>query len=300
MRKNPLLLLLLFLLPLRTSLAAAGSAADIRQDLLTLMNQERGQAGAPVLRYSEPLERAAQEQAVEIALHGTLDLPANSDNLMQQRLDRAGYAAHAWSETISTTSAAAEGMIRDWKGRDASFRRLLDPAYADVGIGVSQMNGMPLYTILFAEPAAEHFANQTADLRDLARVRAAMLARVNEIRRRQGLSPLRPNPALDRAAQKHAEDMLARAYFSHRSPEGTSVRDRSRLQGYDWRAIGENLAEGQMSVDEVVDGWMKSPGHRENILGPEYSELGIGLALGRSGRSGEYNAVWVQNFGRPR
>jgi uncharacterized protein YkwD len=124
-----------------------------------------------------------------------------------------------------------------------------------------------------------------------------MLARVNAVRRRAGVPALRSDGTLDRAAQAHAQDMLARSYFAHKSPEGASVRERSRARGYEWRKIGENIAEGQISVDEVVDTWMDSPGHRRNLLDPGFTELGVGLALGRSG--GRYRTVWVQNFGRP-
>jgi uncharacterized protein YkwD len=92
--------------------------------------------------------------------------------------------------------------------------------------------------------------------------------------------------------------MLRRGYFEHKSPDGTTVRERSKAAGYNWRSIGENIAEGQLSVAEVVDTWMNSPGHRRNLLDPGFRELGVGLALG-NGRGG-YRVLWVQNFGTPR
>jgi len=122
-----------------------------------------------------------------------------------------------------------------------------------------------------------------------------MLARVNAERRKAGVPALKSNPKLDAAAQRHAGDMLARAYFAHESPEGKTVRERARAAGYDWRAIGENIAEGQLSVAEVMETWMNSPGHRRNILDKGFKELGVGLALGRSGDG--YQVEWVQAFG---
>jgi uncharacterized protein YkwD len=92
--------------------------------------------------------------------------------------------------------------------------------------------------------------------------------------------------------------MLARHYVAHESPEGKTVRERASAAGYDWRAIGENIAEGQLSVSEVMDTWMHSPGHRRNILDPNYRELGVGLALGRSGDG--WQVEWVQTFGARR
>ena len=76
------------------------------------------------------------------------------------------------------------------------------------------------------------------------------------------------------------------------------MRERARAAGYDWRAIGENIAEGQLSVAEVMETWMNSPGHRRNILEKGFKELGVGLALGRSGDG--YQVEWVQTFGTPR
>ncbi|HEY2292131.1 MAG TPA: CAP domain-containing protein, partial [Thermoanaerobaculia bacterium] len=79
---------------------------------------------------------------------------------------------------------------------------------------------------------------------------------------------------------------------------GETVRERARAAGYDWRAIGENIAEGQLSVDEVMSTWMHSPPHRKNILDRDFKELGVGLALGRSGN--EWQVEWVQTFGTKR
>jgi uncharacterized protein YkwD len=165
------------------------------------------------------------------------------------------------------------------------------------------MRGTPLYCFLFAVPEGEFFIRATAPLRDLGRVRAAMLAEVNARRRKAGAPALRLSPALDKAAQGHAEDMLAHGYFAHQSPSGnspsTSVRERAHEAGFDWRAIGENIAEGQFSVAQVMEGWMNSPEHRRNILDPAYTELGTGLVTAK-GKDGRYRVIWVQNFGAPK
>ena len=190
-------------------------------------------------------------------------------------------------------------MLRDFRqGDPETWRKLLDPEYRDLGIGLGRVDRTPLYTFLFAVPRADYFARRTAGLHDLARVRAAMLASVNAERKKAGARPLSPNARLDRAAQRHAEDMLARAYFAHQSPEGKSVRERSREAGYEWRMIGENIAEGQFTVPEVMDTWMHSPGHRHNILDPGFRELGVGLALGKSGDG--WQVEWAQAFGTRR
>jgi uncharacterized protein YkwD len=276
--------------------SGAGMAQyDPRPELLRLINAERQRVGAPPLRYSPELTRAAEEHAAEIAARGRLQ--AGSSEEMWQRLRRAGYDAHSWTESLATSPGDAETVLRNLRRGDAeSFRRLLTSENREIGIGVDRLRGSPLYIFLAAVPEADYFARGTTGIRDLDGARAEVLARVNEARKKAGMAPLRSNARLDQAAQHHAEDMLARGYFAHESPEGKTVRERARAAGYDWRNIGENVAEGQFSVDEVMDTWLHSPGHRGNLLDPEFKELGVGLALGRS--RGTYRAVWVQAFGR--
>jgi uncharacterized protein YkwD len=282
--------LLLLLLP------STLCGADVRGELLTRINAARQRAGAPPIRLSPELNRAAQEHAAEVAARGSLKLRAGSTDEMRERLKRAGYLAHAWTESLASNSGSLEDVLSDFRQNDPeTYRKLLTPEFRDLGIGLARMRGAPLYTFLFAEPEGEWFATQTAALHDLRRAQAEMLARVNAERKTVGAPALTANSRLDLAAQRHAEDMLARHYFAHESPEGKTVRERARAAGYDWRAIGENIAEGQLSVDEVMETWMHSPGHRRNILDRDFRELGVGLALGRSG--GEWQVVWVQTFG---
>jgi uncharacterized protein YkwD len=289
------------LVPLLLALLAghpAVSQADVRQDLLRLINAERSRAGSPPLRLDDALTRAAQQHADEIARSG--DFQRGSSEVMRKRIQQAGYQAHEWTENLTQSGADPSGLLRYWKSSNPStFRDLMDARYRDIGFGLSRLEDTPLYSFLFAVPQADYFTRETADLRDPDTVRKEMLARVNAIRKKAGLNSLRLNSDLEKAAQRHAEDMLTRGYFAHESPSGTTVRERSRKAGYDWSAIGENIAFGQTSVDEVVETWMDSPGHRKNILGRHFNELGIGLALGK-GKDGKYQVLWVQNFGAPR
>jgi uncharacterized protein YkwD len=214
-------------------------------------------------------------------------------------MKQAGYDAHEWAESLQAATGDASRVLRNLREGDASiWRKLLDPQFRDLGIGTGRLDGVPLYVFLYAVPEAEHFGRETRSLGDLAQVRAAMLAAVNVERKRAGSPLLTANPKLDLAAQRHAADMLARHYFAHESPEGHTVRERSKDAGYAWRAIGENIAEGQTSVAEVMSTWMHSPGHRRNILDRDFKEFGAGLALGRSG--GGYKVEWVQTFGARR
>lgn len=133
-------------------------------------------------------------------------------------------------------------------------------------------------------------------------LRHLALQLVNEARAGQGLAPLRLDDALNRAAQAHADDMLKRDYFAHASPEGDSVRDRYRAAGgAPVRRVAENLGRsfdttGPPAADVVRrlhDGWMQSPGHRENILRPNLDRFGFGFAARDAG------SYAVQTFAGP-
>ena len=121
-----------------------------------------------------------------------------------------------------------------------------------------------------------------------------VLALVNERRRRAGCGPLSLDRRLIDAANEHAVDMARHGYFAHASRNGDDPGDRVRDAGFRWRRFGENIARGAGSPGQVVQDWMGSPEHRQNILDCRLREMGIGLAVSR--RRGAY---WVQDFATP-
>jgi uncharacterized protein YkwD len=122
---------------------------------------------------------------------------------------------------------------------------------------------------------------------------ASLIRAHNARRAKAGLPPLFENSQLDTAAEGHARDMAERRKMSHRGGDGSSPFDRIDRQGYRYRSAGENVAAGFDDVDSVMDGWMKSPGHRRNILG-RFTEIGVGRAIAKDGAS-----YWSVSFGTP-
>ena len=114
---------------------------------------------------------------------------------------------------------------------------------------------------------------------------------VNQERINRGLAPLEADVQLSRVARVKSEDMRDNGYFSHDSPTYGSVSDMLRKFGIQFRAAGENIAAGYPTPEAVVDGWMNSSGHRENILNPEFTHIGVGYAEG-----GQYQHTWTQQF----
>lgn len=116
----------------------------------------------------------------------------------------------------------------------------------------------------------------------------------NAARRRRRLGPLKLNPELSIAAQSHALDMANRRKMGHKGSDGSSPFDRIDRAGYRYRAAAENVAYGFTDVESVMMGWMKSPGHRRNILDGSLAEMGAGRAIDRNGLS-----YWCVTFGSP-
>jgi hypothetical protein len=109
--------------------------------------------------------------------------------------------------------------------------------------------------------------------------------------------PLVTQPNLRCAARMHSMDMAMRMYFAHDNPDGDGPSERMDAAAYMGGTWGENIAMGQRTPQQVVDGWMESDGHCANIMRPQFTEIGVGFYQGTSGRGSFY---WTQNFGAPR
>jgi uncharacterized protein YkwD len=138
-----------------------------------------------------------------------------------------------------------------------------------------------------------------------ATIRARVVELVNDARSRgrrcgserfAAAPPLSVSPKLNDAAADHARDMARKKFFDHRGSDQSQPTDRVRRAGYRSRLTGENIAFGPESAEEVVAGWLDSPGHCANIMESRFQDIGVGLAVGRKrGR-----IYWVQDFGASR
>lgn len=117
-----------------------------------------------------------------------------------------------------------------------------------------------------------------------------VLALANKARVDKKLSEFTCDARLSRAARLHAEDMCKRKYFSHTSQDGRAFHERFRAQDVEFRAAGENIAQGQTTAEAVHTGWMNSAGHRKNILNQQFTRLGVGYAPCHGA------PYWVQTF----
>ncbi|AJA48458.1 hypothetical protein CPAST_c23880 [Clostridium pasteurianum DSM 525 = ATCC 6013] len=117
---------------------------------------------------------------------------------------------------------------------------------------------------------------------------------VNVERSKNGLAPLKANAELSKVATAKAQDMIDKNYFSHTSPTYGSPFDMMKKFGINYSAAGENIAYGQKTPSDVMNGWMNSPGHKANILNSNFTEIGVGMVKDTNG-----TPYWVQMFINP-
>ncbi len=129
----------------------------------------------------------------------------------------------------------------------------------------------------------------------LAFEQAALIDGINAERRAAGLGPVRANPVLAAAAHSHACDNARQSALSHQGSDGTRPGQRALRAGYDYRMVGENLGLGFHSAPQAMFYWMRSPGHRDNVLAPQVTEAALGLTVAGNGQR-----AWVLMLGRQR
>ena len=145
----------------------------------------------------------------------------------------------------------------------------------------------------------------TCNLADFA---TSVLARVNQYRAAgancgsggnfAAAPALAWNLPLTQAADAHSRDMVANNSFSHTGANGSTAGERISAAGYNWNSYGENIAAGQSSINQVVDGWMASAGHCANIMTAAFADIGVACVAGNT--STTYSTYWTMELGKSR
>ncbi|MFD9790015.1 CAP domain-containing protein [Streptomyces sp. NPDC059070] len=250
-----------------------------------LVNAERRRAGAPPVTLDARLTSAAEAHAATMAAQGRLSVESPDGVSVFQRVTTRGYPYLTIAEHLASGPRTPSEFLA-YCQEDAHTRRpLRDAGFTDAGIGraTDARSGEVYWTALWARPFSGDGLRRTV---------TEVVTLTNGHRASAGLRPLSDDGRLATAAQAYSSDMAARGFYSHTSPEGLEPWDRARAAGAGHRGIGENIACGQRTAAEVVEGWMNSPGHRANILKPDFTHIGVGFEGG--GRAGTY---WTQLFG---
>lgn len=273
---------------------AAHAAPSKTAEALDRLNFYRAQHGLKPLRMESRLALATRDFAQELMRRNSIELQNVPGGTFLDRVRDAGYpyrqVAHLAARGYATGRAVVDGWIVDARTRDAILSERLE----EVGIGYATYGGDSINDHFWVLALAR--ATKQAPLQ----WRSEILQRVNQFRAQYGLPPLKPNNTLHRAAQDHSDDMAARDYFDHVSPEGRTVGYRVTRAGYKWQTILENLAAGMRTPREVVEGWITSPGHRRAMLEQDVTEAGIGYTfLPNDGGNKQLYHYWTLNLGQP-
>ncbi len=271
-------------------------------DALSTVQMLRAGGCGGLVAAAQPLRRELMlDQVAEQWAHGWP---------LSQATERSGY--HAAATSAVHVSGSDDFVIRELRnsrcgavaGRElreiGAYRRGPDTwlvlASGRATAGTAELYPAPRPSYAPSPPAAAGGSMSPAHALEL----------VNEVRARgarcggQAFAPAPPvtlSRTLAGVAFGHAEDMAEHDYFEHVDLAGQSPADRVRGVGYREKLVGENIAYGPESVDDVVKGWLGSPGHCANIMDPRFEQMGFAYATGHGSRHGLY---WVQVFAEPR
>ncbi|MFD9903132.1 CAP domain-containing protein [Streptomyces sp. NPDC059063] len=190
-------------------------------------------------------------------------------------------------QTHTTRPRTAQGERRGRHGRGSRGLKVRVLAGGVVAAAALASVG----TLALANPSDDEKSTKSAKS---AQYEKKLLVLVNAERKKAGCEPLRLDRRVRAAARAHARDMAARNYYDHVSPEGEHADARMRKAGYRTGAWAENIHKGPKGPKTAMRDWMRSPGHRANILNCTYKDFGAGVSLKANG------PWWVQNFATKR
>lgn len=274
--------------PAAHALPAPAGGSD---PLAALVNAYRANPGACDGRPAAPAAALDPQPALA-------GLRIGAGTFIESALERAGYAAEQAQAVYVTGPENAQAAMAVLAQRYCQV--LLSDRFSAVG---SYREGTT-WTVVLARPAPPLPSATYPDWRDAGR---EILQEVNAARASArscgnqafpAAPPLAWNPALGNAALAHSRDMAMRRYFSHRAGDGSQAAERALRAGYSWRRVGENIAFGQRSPREAVEGWLDSPGHCANIMNRGFTEMGAAYGVTPQRQTGII--YWTQVFGAPR
>lgn len=281
-------------------------AATLHADaarVVTIINERRAAAGLPALFAERRMSAVAQTFAADMRARNYFANKTPEGKDTEQMLLDGGYEVASRGAFVAKGPTDPVTVVDLWVSSDTEeVKSILRSSFDEIGVGYLPRDGsvQSVWVVIIAQSGDRI----TARLSN----RTAMVARILELTNAARvacapsecpvpLQPLTLNTQLMTAAQGHADDMFNRGFYGHDNPNGEGVAERATRAGYRWSTVGENIAHGQESAEVVMDGWLKSPGHRANILKAAFTEIGIGVNVGRNAALG-FTTYWVQNFGK--
>ena len=263
--------------------AAPTAAAETRirplsDQLFASLDAQRTGSGVRAWERRPELDAAAATIADEIARSGN-DFDDPIAPVLREAGAEPAFRVVPIIQTFKGTRVL-DSLLGVWETYPPAREGLVDPRIDAIGMADARLGDgtRVLVSLLVEDLDVSEF-----DVADLERRTAA---EINRIRDARGLSPLRMRAAIAQVARGHSADMAARGYFSHESPSGGDAARRVRKAGLSFRAVAENIFSVRGAddpVDAAVANWMRSYGHRRNILAPRFNVSGIGVAISGDG-----------------
>lgn len=260
----------------------AASGDGVADRVLEGLQNDRAARGAPALKRRSDLDAVARHRARSIAelphekrlAHGVPIAEA-----LQQAgiLWYSGAAGHL--DMVRGYTRPEIGLRRSWRNHDGAWSKAMNPRFESIGVASHRADDG--WVVLVAV-----FIDEMPIPQDLRLVERTTVEAINRIRREEGLSALKTNERLARIAREHSADMARRDFVAHVNPDGLGAAERVDLAGVEFRRLGENIQMSRGAEDPVeraVSSWLSSPGHREQIYDPGFSQTGVGVALAEDG-----------------
>jgi uncharacterized protein YkwD len=290
---------------------AFATPEDLRATFLRLINAQREREGLRPLVLDPALVRAAQAHADDMTARQTVSFSSSEGRQVEDWTREAGYVFQLVTEKIATTPDPPESMAADWsRWPESSRKSLLHPDVRDLGVGIGEVKGTPVYSFVLARSeksyleryVAELYDRQTLALQNLETLREDLLRRINEERAGAKVHPLTRHPALERAAQEHAEAILGAIRSGQPLKTAGPLALKVRRQGYRVAGtvgtVGERVVMDALSSEQAMAALLgEGQGKRSTLLGRGFTQMGIGVAFERTAEG--FRVVWVQCLARP-
>ncbi|KAG3183445.1 hypothetical protein PC116_g18290 [Phytophthora cactorum] len=301
------------------------------QQMLDAVNAERTKAGLSALCTNKKLAAAAARHSKDMADNDFMEHDGSDGSTMSERITDAGYAWNAVAENVAAGQEDVASVMESWMNSEGHRANILSADYTmfgtayaynadstykhywtqDFGAGDTEAcdsgtMAAPIRSsitfllvvagVLVSTSAASNLRHTSRSLQTYTQTddyQIKMLELVNEQRTANSLSLLCMNGKLLPSALHHSKDMAANDFMGHNGSDGSTMEERITEAGFDWTAVGENVAAGQETVSDVMTAWMNSPEHKANILG-DYKMFGTAYAYNADGT---YKHYWTQDFG---
>jgi len=272
------------------------TANSLEQRVFELINNERTNNGLTPYIWHNTLASITRAHSEDMLRNNFFGFTGSNGQNNSQRLRQGGITNIGGENTLLAAGGSTpEQQVATWMNSSRSV--ILSENRTHIGIGIVQRPAgtNAAYSAYWTLTVIDVPLELTSS--DIRAFELRVLELTNIERANQGLPPLVWHETLAEAARRHSEDMMRTNRLSHTGSDGSTVTQRIERAGItNWRYNAENVAQGQRTPEEVVDSWMRSPGHRANILNTTSTHLGVGFVQRLEGSNADFGFYWTQKF----